>query len=562
MNLKLTSSPTRSLEEPSGALGLQVASRPEKAAPSPALTWEQSLKALIRNYGAAICPDSIGYDNSASTGPKLAIPGVKSLGSSQFYRINPLRQGMVTVYSTYPQRRVIIGGVPLNAVDSATYIAGKNQISREAGFGYAKKFGQGSKTLSIFINGRAGDLSHLSRGERVSVQFGVTGSPELLRKVIDTLPESGRGKVIRDILNMVVDVTSAGGSRYGLVWRASFGVNESTGKAELDLFGQKIEVASLVQALKSADLVNLGHKSVARVNNEEAYLQGANPWQRTLDNRDRQGQYLNHGDPVSALAGRILSLQQELHPSAPPIRNEQQARSFVESLTTRLRWLTPEQIQQFRPLMGEDARQIQKDPHPLTTAQRQQVNVLLKDMYRYDVDLGSSAIARTLDEVGRSAHVAHAPIQDQRFTQDVLAGKFQAMAQPPSEIVGTLLSMVSWRLGFVLDVLKSQPVAKDDTYLYQGRVVSERGLATRMEAAGGVLHTLGLGLPPGRSMAQYKEDLVHMLAIRLAVSLKVKRIENNAQSLYDELMGMSPAQRQQLGRQLAQALQSRKSARP
>lgn len=87
-------------------------------------------------------------------------------------------------------------------------------------------------------------------------------------------------------------------------------------------------------------------------------------------------------------------------------------------------------------------------------------------------------------------------------------------------------------------------MAKDDTYLYQGRGVNERGLAPRLEAAGGgVLHTLGLGLPIGRSMAPYKAELVHLLAIRLSVSLQARKVENNASSLYDELMRRSDAQR-------------------
>lgn len=44
-------------------------------------------------------------------------------------------------------------------------------------------------------------------------------------------------------------------------------------------------------------------------------------------------------------------------------------------------------------------------------------------------------------------------------------------------------------------------------------------------------------------MAPYKAELVHLLAIRLSVSLQARKVENNASSLYDELMRRSDAQR-------------------
>lgn len=95
MNLQLTSGAVSQLEGRAADPGLLVASRSQAPTPNPTQTWEQSLRGLIRKYGAAICPDSIGYDNSVSN----------------------------------------------------------------------------------FINGRAGDLSHLGRGARASAQFRVTGLP-------------------------------------------------------------------------------------------------------------------------------------------------------------------------------------------------------------------------------------------------------------------------------------------------------------------------------------------------------------------------------------------------
>ena len=184
---------------------------------------------------------------------------------------------------------------------------------------------------------------------------------------------------------MVVDVTSAGGSRYGLIWRAFLGLNEATGKAELDLLGQKTELASLAQALQ---------------------------------------------------------------PGAAPIRSAQQARSFVGYLAAHMRWLTSEQVRQFGPRMGDDVKPLQVAPHPLTTGQGQQVSGLFQKLYRDNLDFGSSAIGKALAEAeaGGSAGLARAALPDQRFAPDVLTGKFQAMARTPGNSGHTLVDgqLAAW----------------------------------------------------------------------------------------------------------------------
>lgn len=529
-----------------------------EASPNPlqsALAKVAEMWGVVKNVPGIVTPDAVGYDNSLSTDPKSQFPGLKSAGSSQFYRFNPLRDGMVTVYTSYPKRKVVVGGIPFSAVDAATLILGKGVVSREAGFGYSKKMGQGTKTLSIFINGRGGDLSKLSTGQRVSVQFGVTGSPELLIDALDRLPNAGRFKPLRDTLQKGLELAATGGSRYGLIWRASLGLN-ARGQVELDLFGQKIELATLQQALKTVDLRNQGHKPVARLNNEDAYLQGANPWQRTEDNRRPTGQYLNHGDPIAGLAARMLVLQKELDPQARPIRDAAQARSFMEYLMARQSWATPEQARQVQRSMPQDVGDLKVDPHPLSPQQRARVDQLLQDVYRLELNFGSEKIKQAAEAAGLRHGWARAPLPERRFAQEVFSGKYAVQSQEGANLLKTVAGMLNAPASVVLDGLNAGSVARDGDMVHNGRVMREQGLRARMEAnLGGVLAPLGLGLPQGQAMQPYKEQVVRELTHQLAKSLGAKGIQVNGQSLFDELMRLSPQERQRLGQGVAKAVQ-------
>jgi hypothetical protein len=522
---------------------------------------------------SAGAPDALVYSNSAL----LAPPNAKS-----FVLLNPWTaatdpgKATVTQFISHPQNKVMVGGMPFNRVESVTYDLGGNGTRREDGFGTNTTLGQGQDKVTFFINGRGGDSNLANAKNGVSVNMGLFGSPAALRQVVDQMPAGGRTGAVKSALQRVLQASSAGGTQVGLAWRSTLLLNQKTGVLELDISGVKVPLADFTQGMQDAASVvalNHGNKPVAHTNNEEAYLNGANPYQRAADTRTPQGQYVNHGDPVAAIAGDILSLQQSLYPDDAPIRTNDQARQFLDTAIERSTWLSPADAKKWAGVDGVESAKV--DPQPMSAADKTKLQGVLAQMGRYDLNFGSDRIqqasADALRERGApsatsSATPSATPVSadQRRFVREVFQGTYRreaAQGYSSGDLVRDVLLGANRFAAPLADLFSPQPTARDEDYLARGANQAQ-GFSQRMALDGGTLKALGLTVPTGLSTAQAQTQATQLLRSAMATRLQQRNVANTSEAQYQAFRALTPNQREGLAMQIQAQLNTAARRQP
>jgi hypothetical protein len=511
----------------------------------------QSWTDILGSVGSAALPDAIVYSNAALLAPANA---------KSFVLVNPLAGGY-THFISHPQNTVNVGGVPFGRVEAVHYNTNGTGTRREDGFGRSWKLGSGQNQVTVFINGRLGDTNLNNASNGASVNFGFFGSPAALRQLVDQLPAGGRAGKVKEAIEALLATASAGGQQLGLAWRGTLQLNRDTGQLDLNVSGVRIPLADLQAALQDVNAINYGNKPIARVNNEEAYLNGANPFQRADDTRVPGGPYVNHGDPVAAIAGDILALQDRLDQldglGSPNIRTNDQARRFLEGAIGRSTWLSPEERRRQGNISGiED---IPVSERAMAPEDRAKLQGLLVQLHRYGLYFGSP----TIEAAARSA-ASLAPTQgtpeDRAFVRDVFQGKFRHASLDGYD-AGDLARDITLGLNrwtAALSILDAGGTARDDIMLDQSRNRLE-GFQQRMNREGGTLAALNLRLPAGVSAADAEALATSMLASELAPQVRAAGRELSAQSLYEQFQRLGAAQRSALAREIQGELDQRGS---
>ena len=282
---------------------------------------DASTKPTPGTLGAAVLPDALVYTNSA----------LLSGDKKHFALANPTTGTAVHVIKHADRAAdapAWLGGPfkSFSHVESITYSAAGDPVRHEDGIGTSMDIGKGRDKMTFFLNTRGGDTNALDHPKTgASVNLGLFGPPEALERFVDNLPRGG-GKAgkLRQALERSLDVAGVGGSQYGLGWRGTVTHDRESGKAILDISGYKIELEDFIDTFEEIGSLNRGDRPVAALNNEEAYLRGANPFVRAEQTRETlpdgsPGRYLNHGEPVAAISGDTLALQRSVAPGEPPI---------------------------------------------------------------------------------------------------------------------------------------------------------------------------------------------------------------------------------------------------
>ncbi len=499
---------------------------------------------LLVQFIGAVMPDAIVYANTFS----LTAPNNKS-----FLLINPAavwtdlskrvsQPGQsaqpsplpFTQYIAHPQSQKSVMRTNFFRVESIQY-GGAGGTRREDGIGTGWDIGRGIDKGRIFINSRAGDTNGANSNNGLSVNFGFYGPPVALRQLIDRLPSNGRFANIKAMLEATIRTASIGGTQIGLAWRATIQTNHNTGASELNLSGWKIPLSKIQEAVKlqGTEALNYGSKPLAVLNNEEAYLHGANPFQRAADDGSPSaGFYPNHGDPVSAIAGHILWLERSLE-GGNAIRTNDAAQKLI--------------------LQGIN-KQDTLDPQ-----QRAHLESLLATLHDYDYSFNSYAIqayargaAERIIDVGQGLPAGGSrgenkqrrvpPASDREFLRNVFTGVYRREFQNPYDagaVVKDLSLGVNRWLATAFEVFDPKPVAADDIYLLQRKNITE-GFHSRISARyGGVLKALRL-LPKSAFFPEKAErSATGLLVVELEKNLHDARQKVTAQSLYEGFLGLS-----------------------
>lgn len=494
----------------------------------PAPSWADFLVGLV----GTTAPDAIVYSNSALQAPANAKSAVL---------VNVLA-GSYTHFISHPmsvsKRLSKVLGVPISHVESVHYNTNGTGTRREDGFGFVRPLGQGPNEVRLFINGRFGDTNLLSNSSNgIAVGFGFFGSPAALRRLLDRLPAGGRAAGVKKALEAGLLTASAGGSELGLAWRGTLQMNRETGQAELKVSGFKIPIGAPQDPSKVASAVNYGDKPIARVNNEDAYVEGANPFQRAEDTRaPNGGPYLNHGDPVAAIAGGLLDLQDRLQGTgARNIRTNAEARRFVENAMD--------------------------DPRLVSSRDKARLQDLLAQLHIHGLYFGSARIEAAAREAAARVGAEPADAQTRAFVREVFQGKFRHASlegYSGTDLARDVLLGINRWTALVTELARVDPLARDDITLQQS-LKDHEGLARRLHRQGGALRALGLRAPAGLGAAEAERIATDVLAHDLAKRVHAAGRVINGQTLYEQFQQLGQAQRLAIGREIQGRLDSRTS---
>jgi hypothetical protein len=316
--------------------------------------------------------------------------------------------------------------------------------------------------------------------------------------------------------------------------------------------GVKIPLGDLEAAMRESAAINYGDKPIARVNNEEAYLKGANPFQHADDTRvPNGGPYVNHSDPVAAIAGDVLTLQDRLESTqAANIRTNDQARRFIEYAIERSTWLSPEQRRRLANVEGIETAPV--DPNPMSAADRAKLQGLLLQLHRHGLYFGSAKIEAAAREAATQNGARPADNETGAFVRAVYEGQFR-YASLDGYDAGDLARDVALGLNrwtaVTTEVFRAEPSARDDIALQQIRNTAT-GFAERMKREGGTLAALGLRVPPGMSSADAEQRATRSLFDKLVPRARAAGRTTSAQSLYEQFQQLGGAQRQAIAREI------------
>ena len=440
-------------------------------------------------------------------------------------------------------------------VEAIHYTAAGTGTVREDGVGYGKKVGVGENQVSLFINGRLGDTNLLNNpNSRIAVNLGFFGPPGALRTLVDRVPNGGRAAGVKGALEAGLTTASAGGTQLGFAWRGTLQRNRDTGVVELNVSGWKMPLAEPQAVSKADTIINYGDKPIARVNNEGAYLIGANPFQRADDTlvpekraddtrAPNGGLYRNHGDPVAAITGGMLALQDQLQGvKTPNIRTTAQARHFI--LDAILRSTSP-----------PGSKSAQVGLRQISAEERAKVQRLLVQLHRHDLNFGSKRIKDAAAAAAAAVGAPQADAQTRAFVRDVFQGTFRHESikrYGPADLAGDVLLGVNRWTGLgtaVFAILDADPVARDAITLKQ-QLNDTDGLAKRLQRDGGAIRALGLRVPAKLGAANVEQIAAYGLYDELSKLVRTSGQAINGQSLYKQFQKLPQSQRLAIGRSI------------
>jgi hypothetical protein len=510
----------------------------------------------------AVLPDALVYTNSAM----LATP------NKQFVLVNPAGFGSptgrgATLFTSHTGslNGKTPGGLAMNRVSARHFNLSGQANGIEEGQGVVQKTGQGDKEVTFFLNTRAGTTAAGKNGN-LSAQFGWFGSAAAMKGLIAKMPSSGAAGLIKKGLEKAAD----SGSKFGVAYRGTASVDPKTGKWTLKASGVEIPLpdslkgdSTPTKGIKPA--LNFEQKPIARINNEDAYKAGANPFQRAEDTREGSGKYVNHTDPVARIAGDVLTLQDTLGGKGQAgVRTNAQAASVVEQAIDRRDAISPEKAANSRFHMGATVSN-----HLMGPGAKARLDQLLVQLDRYGLSFGSSKVKQAAHEAAQAAGDVVKPPgkEDKAFVRDVFQGTYRLEPKAQQAVKDSL----NWAKDMVVGTSKVATVVEPLIFpeaagTNSGMVtsVAAKGFEQRMKAgAGGTLSALGIAaLPPGRDggapRAEYERVATNQLISQLIPKLKTRDADGSR--LYEAFKLLSAPERQAIAAEVRKRTDERVDA--
>jgi hypothetical protein len=292
---------------------------------------------------------------------------------------------------------------------------------------------------------------------------------------------------------------------------------------------------------------NGGNQGVADLNSRDAYLRGANPFQRADDTRDAAGNYVPGKDPVAAIAAGVLKLQKAIRTDAA----ESNVRTNAEAADVVLK----------------ATRMIQTNK--LGDANWKTLKELSSQMDRYGIYFASSDVKYSVEGTASTQERRSVTASDKSFVRTVFAGQIKTRDNQKTEptdilvdlatVLTTLLSKpkIGLPFGIAAAILRPTGTAVNDTV-----VDNFKGFEQRMQAGyGGGVKAMGVKLPQADRLSSQQKQTLDNAATQIAYAEMIKltsgrkgsatefgrdnmpqRTSPGAGALYTTFQQLSPAQ--------------------
>jgi hypothetical protein len=488
--------------------------------------------------GAAL-PDSIVYTNAAMR---------SSPRTKNFILANPV-SGKYTHFinhaNTTTQTKIF--GDKTSRVEAIQYNTNGTGTRREDGVGGTWQFGDKNNPSTFFVNTRVGDTNINNPANGVSVNAGFFGPPSAAKALVDKIPASGKTKAVRAALETSINAATATGSQVGLAWTGNVIYDAKTKKATLNISGLSIPLKDFTNtsAPTGTKAVNYGNKPIARINNEEAYTKGANPFQRADETRTATGAYLNHTDPVAAIAGDVRSLQNRVEgSSAQPVRSNADAARVLETAIGLSKQMTAQEAKKYKQIDG--IQDVKINERAFTPSERNKLSNVLQNLDKAGTYFQSEAVKTAAKEASKLAdRKTTGDAAEQTFTRQVFAGKFRNQAVHQYNF-GDGVRDVALGLNRVTAVVATlfdaQPLA-DGTLPKEKMAADAKGFSSRMALKGGTVKALALKTPTSQTRQVAEEKATTALGAVLTQRLWAKNEYPSAEAKYQEFGRLSADER-------------------
>jgi hypothetical protein len=471
----------------------------------------------------------------------------RSQPNSKNFALVNITNGKTTQFINHPQNKTTVGGVPLTRVEAIQYDpVGGSGTRREDGLGYTTPIGSDKKS-TFFINFRGGDTNVNNSVNGASVNVGFFGPVPNMQKLVNKLPSTGKAGAVKTALETSMNSASATGVQVGFAWSGKVTHNAKTNKVELDLSGFKIPLADLTKAVKteSASITNEQKKTIAQANNQEAYTNGANPFTRADETRDKNGAYLNHGDTVASIAGDVRNWQNKLEGTqAKPVQSNADAARVLETGIEKSAAMSPQDAKKWKNVEGAETLNVRNDA--LSNSEKSSLERTLAKLDKTGTYFGSEKVKTAAQQASKNlGDTVKVKPEDAAFTRQVFNGKFRKEAVHQYNfgdgVRDVALGVNRWT-AVVTTLFNAAPVA-DGTLPRDKMAAESKGFAARMGSQGSTSQQLGLK-PAGNKVdpatdAKATDALNTVMSRRLMFAGKPA----NAQARVEAFKALTPAER-------------------
>jgi hypothetical protein len=481
-----------------------------------------------------------------------------------FALLNPVSlKGTHLINHTQPGK--VIGGVKFTQVEAMHFSADGKGTRREDGVGYVRPFGDPKNSSTFFVNVRGGDTNpHGSSVNGMSVNVGFFGPVARLKPLLDKIPSNSKTHGIKQGLINGLDKATAAGGQAGFAWSGNLLRDSKTKQWTLNVGGVKMPLGDLTEAPNgnAGAVMNYAKKPIARSNNEEAYLRGANPFARADETRSSSGVPLNHADLVASIAGDIRSLQARVEgKDASPVRTNADAARVLDRAIGLTESVSPREAQKWRHVEGSSDMSVRGDA--LSSGERVKLNETLKKLAKAGTYFGSDTVKAAAQEatksLGAKARADGGDAEAQSFARDVFAGKFRGQATRQPNIVDGMrdagLGLSRWAAPISTLISDDGTMAPDNGNPAIALQRKAKGFTDRVAKDGGALKTLGLKVSTSMSakVAEAKASAALNEAVRLRVVFHSQK-PDTAENRYQTFKSMSPTERRVVAKQVQEAL--------